>query len=306
MSFADLVADGYAAEGVPLAPFTTYKLGGPAAYFVEAHDGDDLERIGATLATDPHSLLILGRGSNLVISDAGFNGVVVRLTGDFLAVTIDGDRVTAGGAVPLPRVARESVKASRGGLEFLVGIPGSVGGAVRMNAGCHGSETREWLESAHLYDLRGQRWSTQGPEDLDMSYRHSSIDRLTVVTTARFHTVARDRPEGEALLREITAWRRDHQPGGTFNAGSVFKNPPEVAAGKLIDELGLKGFRRGGASVSRKHANFFVAEQGAPAQDIFDLVWAVRRRVGEETGIWLEPEVGFAGSFRRSLDQDLP
>lgn len=306
MTFDDLVADGYASRDVPLAAFTTYKLGGPATYFVEAHDDDDLERIGAALADDPVPLLILGRGSNLVISDHGYRGAVVRLAGEFLAVDIDGATVTAGGAVPLPRVARESVRANRGGLEFLVGIPGSVGGAVRMNAGCHGSETAEWLDSAEIYHLDAQEWVTLQPEHLDMSYRHTSLGPRSVVARARFRSVERDRRDGEAVLREITAWRREHQPGGTFNAGSVFKNPTGSPAGKLIDELGLKGFRVGGASVSRKHANFFVAEQGAPAQDIFDLVWAVRRRVGEETGIWLDPEVGFAGEFRRSLDQDLP
>jgi len=193
--------------------------------------------------------------------------------------------------------ARRAAEADRGGLEFYVGIPGSVGGAVCMNAGCHGSDTAEWLVTARIADVRTGRVREAGPSDLGMSYRHSEVGGDEVVTAAVFRTVPRARADAEERMRAITAWRREHQPGGTLNAGSVFKNPPNDSAGRLIDSLGLKGFRVGAVSVSARHANFFVAGEGATAQDVHDLVAEVRRRVYEESGVLLEPEVRFVGRF---------
>lgn len=286
----------------PLAPLTTYKFGGPARFYAEVSDEATLRAVLDARRQESGEdlpLLILGRGSNLVVADGGFDGLVIRLGGEFVAVTIneaDGV-VTAGAGVPLPRLARTTVKAGRGGLEFFVGIPGSVGGAVRMNAGCHGSETGEWLVAARILDTRTGEVSARTPAALDHRYRHSNLGRSDVVLTARFRTVDRDPTEGERIMREITVWRREHQPGGTFNAGSVFKNPPGIAAGKVIDDLGLKGLHVGGAAVSERHANFFVATPDATAQDVFDLVREVRRRVAAATGIELEPEIQFAGRF---------
>ena len=288
---------------VNLGPLTTYKLGGPAAWFADA---DNEETLRAVLdSAGDTDLLILGRGSNLVISDHGFPGIVVRLIGEFLTATVvDADTIEAGGGMPLPKLARFSAAAARGGLEFYVGIPGSVGGAVRMNAGGHGSDTASCLLEAVVLDRSSGATTRRSPDELDLSYRHSNLDDDDVVTAARFHTVDRPRAEAEEIIREITRWRREHQPGGTLNAGSVFKNPANDAAGRIIDSVGLKGFRRGGVAVSEQHANFFVADRGATAQDVWDLVWAVRRRVGEETGVWLEPELRFVGRFERSGDEE--
>lgn len=144
--------------------------------------------------------------------------------------------------------------------------------------------------------MTGER-STRTPSDLELGYRSSNLGSDQIVTSARFATSPCTRPEAEARIREITRWRKQHQPGGTFNAGSVFKNPSGDAAGRLIDETGLKGFRCGGVAVSEIHANFFTADEDATAQDVWDLVWAVRRRVGEATGVWLVPEIRFAGAF---------
>lgn len=180
----------------------------------------------------------------------------------------------------------------------MVGIPGSVGGAVRMNSGCHGTATAEWLVSARVIDLGTGRVDDRTAGDLGLSYRHSNLADTDLVVAATFRTVPRPRREAEDIMREISRWRRDHQPGGTLNAGSVFKNPPGDAAGRLIDSLGLKGLRRGGVCVSSRHANFFEAEAGASAQDLFDLVAEVQRRVREGAGVELEPEVRFAGPFR--------
>lgn len=298
-----LVEAGLVVEGVPLGPLTTYKYGGPARWYAEVATTTDLGEVLAARLVDGADLLMLGRGSNLLVADAGYRGIVVRLAGDFAAMSIGTDgTVTAGGAVSLPMLARQASKAGRGGLEWYVGIPGSVGGALVMNAGGHGSDTGEWLLDAEVMDAETATVTTRDVAALDLSYRHSNLTDTDIVLSARYRSIDRDPVESEAFLRDITRWRREHQPGGTLNAGSVFKNPPGDAAGRIIDAVGLKGYRCGGAAVSDRHANFFVADQGASAQDIYDLVWAVRRRVGESLGVWLEPEIRFAGDFDANDD----
>ena len=288
---------------VSLAPLTSYKLGGHAAWFVEVQDDRHLDQVLEALPPDLE-VLLLGRGSNLLVADRGFSGVVIRLGGAFLDIAVEDDgSVIAGGAAPLPRLARASAEAGRCGLEFYAGIPGTVGGAVMMNAGGHGSDTAQCLVEAVIVDCTTGTRSTRTPDILDLSYRHSRIGPDEVVTSARFATSPCSRSEAEARIREITRWRKRHQPGGTFNAGSVFKNPPGDAAGRLIDAAGLKGLRCGGVAVSEMHANFFTADDDAVAQDVWDLVWAVRRRVGEATGVWLIPEIRFAGAFDEHGDE---
>ena len=301
----DLVAAGALLSMVPIAGLTTYKLGGPARYFLEAEDEAQLVTIADALVDEP--LLVLGRGSNLVVSDDGFPGLVVHLGAGFVRTEFgESGTVTSRAATSMPALARICARAGRGGLEFYAGIPGSVGGGVRMNAGCHGSETRDRLESAHVIDMRKGEVSDRKPVDLEMAYRHTNLQADEIVTSATYHTEPREPAEIEETMRAVIRWRRDHQPGGTFNAGSVFKNPPGDSAGRIIDGLGLKGTRVRGAHVSTKHANFFVADEGVKAQDIYDLVWAVRRRVGLEIGIWLHPEIQFAGPFLASPDEEAP
>lgn len=290
-------------QDVDLAPFTTYKVGGAARWFADVGDEDTLRQV--IEANAGGDLLVLGRGSNLVVSDAGFPGLVVRLVGEFLTASLSpGGSIEAGGGMPLPKLARFAATKGRGGLEFFVGIPGSVGGAVRMNAGGHGSDTAAWLADASVLDVTSGTITERSPSDLDLSYRHSNLATDEIVLGGRFRTIERSTEEGEAMLRQITRWRREHQPGGKLNAGSVFKNPPGDSAGRIIDSLGLKGFRRGGAAVSELHANFFVSDRDAKAQQVWDLVWAVRRRVGEATGIWLSPELRFVGVFERNGDEE--
>lgn len=288
---------------VALAPLTTYKLGGAADWFVEVQGEQHLIDV-LSAAVEERNVLVLGRGSNLLVADAGYRGLVIRLSGDFLQVVVEPDGVVrAGGATPLPRVARAGAEAGRCGLEFYAGIPGTVGGAVKMNAGGHGSDTATCLISARVVDrLTGDRYERTAAE-LDFGYRHSNIGPGEIVVSALFSTEACERATAEARIREITQWRREHQPGGTFNAGSVFKNPSGDAAGRLIDEAGLKGHRRGGVAVSEMHANFLVADEDATAQNVWDLVWDVRRRVGDATGVWLVPEIQFAGAFDRTGDE---
>lgn len=292
MSLELLVESGRVERNVPTHSWTTYKRGGPAAFVFEATSVGDLEAI--TPLDLP--VLVIGKGSNLVIADAGFDGVVIRLGGDFNAIAIDeAGTVTAGAAVALPVLARTAAKQGRGGLEWMVGVPGSVGGAVRMNAGCFGSDTASSLTNAHVLDLSTGVSRDATPGELDMRYRHSAVQDTELVTHGAFATEPVDVAAAEATMRTITRWRRDNQPGGTFNAGSVFKNPPGDYAGRIIDELGLKGTAVGGASISTKHANFFVADEHATSQDIFDLVGLVRDTVRDRTGVTLEPEIRFVG-----------
>ncbi len=280
---------------VSLGPYTTYKAGGPARLFAEVSTRGELEALVASGLTRDERVLVLGRGSNLVVADSGFDGIVVRLTGEFSSARVDGLEVSAGGAMPLPRLARLAVAEGVVGLEFYVGVPGSVGGAVRQNAGCFGVETRDRLVTAELVDLDSGRTRVRTAEDLDLAYRHSNVAPQEIVVSAVFLGEQGDVSRGKEKMREITRWRKEHQPGGTLNAGSVFKNPTGMTAGQLIDELGLKGTRIGDVAVSEKHANFFVAGPDATASDIHRLVRLVKDTVFERTGTILEPEIQFVG-----------
>jgi UDP-N-acetylmuramate dehydrogenase len=292
MSLADL---RWVEEHVSLGPYTTYKAGGAARWMVTVPDATALDEVIASGVFAEMPVLVLGRGSNVVVADRGFDGVVLRLGEGYAGMDIEGDQVDAGGAVPLPRLARTTADQGLTGLEFFVGIPGSVGGAVRQNAGCFGVETRDRMMVARLVDLKTGRRFTGDADALDMSYRHSNIQSHQLVESARFQGEFGDSDRSKALIREITRWRRDHQPGGTLNAGSVFKNPEGTSAGKIIDDLGLKGLAMGEVCVSEKHANFFVAGPGATAADIRALVEEVKDRVREATGTILEPEIQFVG-----------
>lgn len=290
-----LVADGVVVADAPLGPLTTYKAGGPARYLATIDTRDDLDRLIDSGLTGSMEILILGRGSNLVVADAGFDGLVIRLGGEFLTISVHLDIVTGGGAAPLPRLARAAVDDGVLGLEFFVGVPGSVGGAVRQNAGCFDVETVDRLISANLIDLVTGEQRSAGGEELDLSYRHSNLRTTDLVVSAEFQGERGDPDLGRELMREITRWRRDHQPGGTLNAGSVFKNPPDIAAGQLIDDLGLKGTKVGDVAVSTKHANFFVAGPAATSEDIVRLVQHIKDTVFQRSGTMLEPEIQFVG-----------
>jgi len=280
---------------VAVGPLTTYKLGGPAAFYAEVGDRGELDRVLAAWRGSGLPLLVLGRGSNLVVHEDGIDALVLRLAGDFGETVLDPDSVRAGAAVRLPQLARAAVAAGRLGLEFFVGIPGSVGGAIRQNAGGHGRETRDVLMDATVLDASSGAVGARSVAELDLGYRHSALAPHEVVLEARFAFEIGDPGVGEVRLREITRWRREHQPGGTYNAGSVFKNPPGDSAGRMIDTLGLKGTAVGDVAVSDKHANFFVAGPQATASDLYRLVRDVQARVYESTGVMLEPEIQFEG-----------
>jgi UDP-N-acetylmuramate dehydrogenase len=296
---ARLAGSGVRVErDVSVADLTTYHVGGRLGALARAGSAAELVALAGALAGAPlPPLLVVGRGSNLLVADTGFPGLGLVLDGGFEALDLHAGptAVHAGAAVALPVLARRAAAAGRTGLEFYVGIPGSVGGAVRMNAGGHGRETADVLLEADVADLAaGGSPVRRALGELGFGYRRSAVGPTEVVTGATFHVVDGDAEAAEAEVAAIVRWRREHQPGGA-NAGSVFANPPGDSAGRLIDSLGLKGFRVGGAVVSPKHANFFQAEAGATADDVRRLVLEVRRRVREATGVTLVPELRMIG-----------
>ena len=241
-------------------------------------------------------VLVVGRGSNMLVADGGFDGIAVLLGDGFADVVpnVGTKTITAGGATAFPLLARAAAAAGLGGLEWAVGIPGSVGGAIRMNAGGHGSDVSAHLTSWTFVDLRGGPDGERTLSDLAASYRHTSVAAAHVVVSATFaaHTV--DPAEADAAMAEIVRWRRANQPGGQ-NAGSVFTNPDNDSAGRIIDAAGCKGLRIRTAVVSMKHANFIQADPDGSADDVRAVIAEVQRRVLETTGIALTTEVRMIG-----------
>ena len=290
----EAVLPGGVARDVPAAELGTYRVGGPIAVLARVPDDAALARVGDVVARTTPAVLVVGRGSNLLVADRGFDGLGILLVGEFEELSIDDSTVRAGGAVPLPVLARRTAAAGRAGLEFFVGIPGSVGGAVRMNAGGHGCETRDVLVRAGVRELTKGRRSERDATALALGYRTSTIGPTDVVVDAEFRVTVDTPAACAARIDDVVRWRREHQPGGA-NGGSVFRNPPDDSAGRLIDVSGCKGLRVGGAVVSEKHANFFQAEAGATARDVRDLVGLVQERVHAETGVALVPELVMIG-----------
>jgi UDP-N-acetylmuramate dehydrogenase len=237
-----------------------------------------------------------------LVSDAGFDGVAVRLGTGFSAVSLPATRaagdepfvVRAGGAAPLPVVARQVADAGWSGLAWAVGVPGSVGGAVRMNAGGHGSDMAASLHRYTWVDLVGDGEGTDDVAHLRYAYRSSSVGPSELVLEAQLLVTPGETESEQAEVSSIVRWRRAHQPGGS-NAGSVFTNPPGDSAGRLIEEAGLKGYRIGTAQVSEKHANFIQADKGGQAGDVRALMAHVRAVVLERCGVALSPEVRLLG-----------
>jgi len=293
----------------PFGKLTTYRVGGPAALYVEAGSEEDLLAVRRALSGRQVPILVLGKGSNMLVADAGFPGLVVHLGPGLSDISIPppptspsrpggpgstSHTVRAGGGAGLPVLARRSVEAGLTGLEWAVGVPGSVGGAVRMNAGGHGSDVASCLLRYHWLDLAGDAGGVDGPDRLGLAYRSSTLSDTEVVIWAEFALRAGSPEAGRATLSEIVRWRREHQPGGS-NAGSVFTNPPGDSAGRLVEEAGLKGMRMGSAQVSAKHANFIQADDGGSADDVRRLIDHVQRVVSERLGVTLANEVHLVG-----------
>ncbi|MEX0768536.1 MAG: FAD-binding protein [Microthrixaceae bacterium] len=327
----------------PLAGLCTYRVGGSAARFVLVRNESELTQIAAALAqvelvaqassNAENSVYVVGRGSNLLVADAGFQGLVLQLGDTFGEVQIAdsinslglSDKqedsahpaelgelanssaprqsfiVRAGSIASLPVVARKTVAASLTGFEWAVGVPGSIGGAVRMNAGGHGADMADSLQRVRVLDLMSGENSWVTTASLDLGYRHSNLTSTQVVLQAELLLEVGDRALGEQRLSEIVSWRREHQPGGQ-NAGSVFRNPAGDSAGRLIEAAGCRGLRLGTAQVSMKHANFIQADAQGSADDVLRLMLQVAQSVREHSGLQLQAETVLLG-FAPQSDQ---
>jgi len=295
-------AHGRVERDLPIGPMTSYGLGGPAAIFLEAATDADLTALAHALTDSGLPLVMLGRGSNLLVSDRGFDGIAVRLGAGFRWTRVEGTTVGAGAGVPLPTVAVLAGQHALSGMEFAIAIPASVGGAVRMNAGAHGHAVGEVLAEVDVFRLDAAVAETIPAGRLGFAYRSADLPADAVVTGARFGLANGDTAAIQERLREAREWRRATQPLNLPNAGSVFKNPPGDAAGRLIEQVCGKETSVGGARISEVHANFIVATAEARADDVYTLIRRIQRRVKDETGITLEPEVRLVGTFQEVSD----
>lgn len=281
----------------PLAHLTSFRLGGPAALYVEAQSDADLAAASEAVRLAEIPWTIIGKGSNLLVSDAGFAGLVLRLGRGFRWVAREGDRLVAGGAEPLPALSGVALSHSLAGLEFGVAIPASLGGAVKMNAGAHTRSMADVLERVDLYSIPSGERTALAAGDAGFSYRRSVLPVDSIVVGATVLLSVGDPAEIRREMDEARKWRRATQPLAEPNCGSVFKNPEGDHAARLVEAAGAKGLAVGGATVSTKHANFIVAGPGASAQDVRRLIRLVQERVEERFDVTLEPEVQLVGDF---------
>lgn len=279
-------------ENEPLAKYTTFKIGGPAAAILTVTETAQLSKLYAKCTELSVKCFVLGNGSNLLVSDAGYEGIVFRLDGSFKEVSsLDERTVKCGSAVTLAKVCKYALDHSLSGLEFAWGIPGTVGGAAFMNAGAYGGEMRDVIANVSYISPDG-KLGTKEANALDLSYRHSVFsDKPGVITSVTFEL----KHDGKELIRErmddFMERRRTKQPLEFPSAGSVFKRPEGYYAGKLIQDCGLKGKQIGGAQVSEKHSGFIINKGGATCSDVLALVKYIQETVLSETGVELECEI---------------
>ena len=278
----------------PLARHTTLRVGGPADFYVEPASEQDLAAVLAYCHERALPFLILGRGSNLLVKDGGFRGVVICLLhAHFSRIEAEGDRLNCGAGARLKAVAAEARRNSLAGLEFLEGIPGSVGGALRMNAGAMGGAMLEVVESVRLMAFDG-KLQERAARELTVTYRSCPTLETHIAVSAVLRGHSGSREAIEQRMNEYSRKRWQSQPAAP-SAGCIFKNPFSIPAGKLVDDLGLKGTRVGGALVSPEHGNFIVNAGAATARDMLELIELIKRRVRAERGIELEMEVRIVG-----------
>ena len=281
----------------PMKLHTSFRIGGPADIYAEPEDADELRELLSVADGSGMDRIVIGRGTNLLVGDGGFRGMVICLGSSFGRISVRDGRIKAEAGAALSAVAGEALNHSLKGLEFASGIPGSVGGAVFMNAGAYGGEIKDVLESAEILEMDGSL-VTVSADELELGYRCSNVESLLrIVLSAVFRLEEGDADTIRSAMQDMNRRRMEKQPLNMPSAGSAFKRPEGHFAGKLIEDAGLKGFRIGDAMVSEKHAGFVVNAGEATAADVRALLEEVRRRVFEQSGVMLEPEVRFTGEF---------
>ena len=278
----------------PLSKHNYFGIGGNAAAYFEVSTTDELAYVAQLKKRWEVPVAIVGRGSNLLVSDSGYRGIVVRLIGEFNRLKFAQNRVDVGAGVSSPRLSKTAASRGLSGVEFALGIPGSVGGALIMNAGAWGSSFGDLVDRVQVMSDEGELIDL-GHDDAQFSYRHSGLKPYFCVTGARLTLTPGNAEEVDNLMQDLYNQKITSQPFAEENAGCMFKNPPGYSAGKLIDECGLKGYRVGGAEVSTVHGNFILNLDNATAQDVLSLVRRIQDHVKRERGVALEVEVQLLG-----------
>lgn len=286
---------GRVLENELMSKHTTFRVGGPARYFVSPSDEESLKNTVILCREQKIPRFILGNGSNLLVSDTGYDGVMISMGEGFSKVEVRENTVTAGAGALLSVIAKAALSESLSGFEFAAGIPGTLGGAVVMNAGAYDGEMKQVLKSVRVMDEAG-RVSELPAEELLLSYRHSCIpERGLLVLSGELKLTKGMQDKVRSRMEDLAARRREKQPLEYPSAGSTFKRPEGYFAGKLIQDAGLKGFRVGGAEVSEKHSGFVINKERATASDIRALCHAVQERVKSDSGVLLETEIKMIG-----------
>ena len=290
------VADEYIIENADMSSHTSFKAGGCADLMVIPQDVEQLKAVLAIMNKSGYPFMILGNGSNVLVKDSGYRGVMVKIGDAFAKVSVEGCEVTAQAGAMLSSVSKAAAAASLTGLEFASGIPGSIGGAVFMNAGAYDGEMKMVLKHARVISKDGASDRYMTAEELEMGYRHTVLHETgEIVVEAVFALEEGDAAEIKAKIADLTAKRNSKQPVNFPSAGSFFKRPPGHFAGKLVQDAGLKGLTVGGAQVSELHSGFVINIGGATATDIIQLMEIVQQTVMDKFGVMLEPEVRIIG-----------
>lgn len=278
-----------------MGDLTTLRVGGPVSALVTAESDHDLQAVSRVVRDRDAAVVIVGRGSNMLVPDAGWSGIAVTLGRGYRGIEVHGTTIRAGAAEPLPSLAVRVAEAGLGGFAWAAAVPGSLGGAVRMNAGAHGGEMSQALVEVDVFRLQAGMRETWAAGALGMRYRRTDLPGDAVVVAATLALEPASPDDVRTQIAEVRQWRREHQPINQPSCGSVFTNPPGDSAGRLIDAAGGKQLARGGARVSERHANFIVTSPGATAADVYALIVALQDLVEEHAGVRLHPEVVMIG-----------
>ena len=281
----------------PMKKHTTFRIGGPADYYLCPHSAKEIQKVVEICREEKLPYFILGNGSNLLVSDQGYRGVVIQLWKNVSDIRVEGCLIHAKAGASLAKIAAEALEEGLTGMEFAAGIPGTLGGAVVMNAGAYGGEMKDILKEVLVMDQQGRIFTLE-KKDLKLGYRTSAVkEKGYIVLAAVLELWPGDREEIRKLMEDLKQKRVEKQPLDLPSAGSTFKRPEGYFAGKLIMDAGLRGFSVGGAQVSEKHCGFVVNTGGASASDVLTLIREVQKRVREKFGVELETEVKFLGEF---------